>query len=131
MKLSQLPDDFTPQQFMQLDKESLDQIPYDRYKWYCQCKGCSNGTHVRDYSSEPWYFIDRNGKGATNRPDKYWVDVSCHYWTCSKHNKFVRRMVKTYGWEATAKKLLDFNKVTLDYVSSVSVTQQIETLNDK
>jgi hypothetical protein len=32
MKLSELPDDFTPEQFMQLDADALNQLPYTIYK---------------------------------------------------------------------------------------------------
>lgn len=107
MTLEQLPHDFTPEQFMQLDKESLDQIPYQRRKWYCQCKKCDNGTYVRDYGITPYFFLDRNSKNSFVKTADYWSNLNRHIWLCNKHLKFVKRLAKIYGDEKAENKLFD------------------------
>lgn len=111
MKLSDLPDDFTPLQFRQLDKDALDAVPFTRMRWLCQCKGCNNGTHVRDYGIG-WYFLDRNSKAAAKNPRDYWMGIN-NYWLCGKHWKFFKRLEKTYGHEAVFNKLIDQAKTVL------------------
>ncbi len=109
MKLSELPDDFTDEQFMRLDKEGLDEVPYTRMRWLCQCKGCMNGTHVRDYGLEAHYFLDRNSKAAAQNPSNYWMGLG-NYWLCSKHNKLFKRLEKSFELEHIFNKLIDWTK---------------------
>lgn len=119
MKLCDLPDDFTSEQFMQLDKESLDSIPYEQKKWQCQCKGCTNGTHVRDYSLSPFFFLDRNSKYCREHPEEYWNNLNFRYWLCGKHRKMFDRLEKMYGNEKTYLKLCDISRMRLDMLISV------------
>lgn len=127
MKLSEIPDDCTPEQFMQLDKESLDQIPYKRMRFVCQVKGCTNGTHVRDYGLEPWYFLDRNSKYAKLAPAELWYNLNVRFWLCGKHYKFYDKLVKIYGVEATQAKLLtEWRKNLIEVSSKMDIIHQIE-----
>jgi hypothetical protein len=109
MRLDQLPDDFTPEQFMQLDKESLDKIPFDRKRWLCQCKGCSNGTHIRDYGLSPFYFLDRNSKRSFDKTADYWSNLNTTYWLCGKHAKWIKKLGKTFESNHIQKRLLDMS----------------------
>jgi hypothetical protein len=104
MKLEQLPDDFTPQQFMQLDRESLEQIPYTRMKWFCVCKGCNNGTHIRDYGIG-WYFLDRNSKNSWKNPRAYWRGRNDCY-ICSKHWLLWQRLEKKFDYDHIFRRLV-------------------------
>lgn len=128
MKLQDLPPDFTPNQFIQLDKESLDMVPYDTKKWCCQCKGCTNGTRVRDYGIAPFFFLDRNSKRAAAKTADYWCDLRRNYWLCNKHLKFFKRLSKIYGEKKTADKMLEIvapvNKVVP--MEWFKVMQQVE-----
>lgn len=109
MKLSELPDDFTPEQFRQLDKESLDAIPFTRLRWLCQCKGCTNGTHVRDYGLGKWWLLDRNSKGIAKDTSGYWMGLY-NYWLCGKHNRLFKRLEKRFDIEHIWRRLLDPTK---------------------
>lgn len=92
---------------MQLDKESLDAIPYQRRKWICQCKGCQHGTHVRDYGISPFFFLDRNSKAAKKNPKEYWYNLNVQFWICGKHWKMMGRLEKSFGRRAAEDKLLE------------------------
>lgn len=83
MKLEDLPDDFTPEQFRRLDRESLDQVPYTLMKWVCFCTGCNNGTKIRDYGIG-WYLLHRNSKRSHTIPEDYWRGRNNIY-LCGKH----------------------------------------------
>jgi hypothetical protein len=135
MKLKDLPDDFTPEQFRQLDKESLDAVQYVRRRWLCQVKNCKNGTHVRDYGLEPfnprgiWAFLDRNSKGATENPRNYWMGPN-NYWLCSKHNALFKRLIKRFEIDHIFAKVMDVEKevvVDIPGASGLDVVKQIET----
>ncbi len=106
MKLSELPEDFTPEQFMQLDREALDQIPYERKKWICQVKGCCGGTHVRDYGLSPWFMLDRGSKKSIDHPQEYWRNLDYKIWLCCKHWKRFDKLFDRYGWDHVARRLL-------------------------
>jgi hypothetical protein len=135
VKLADLPDDFTRDQFMQLDKESLDAVPYIRRRWLCQVKNCPNGTHVRDYGLEPfngrgiWAFLDRNGKGATANPRNYWMGPN-NYWLCGKHNRLFKRLLKRFTVDHIFSKVIDPDKIIVvdipggDHIGTV---KRIET----
>jgi hypothetical protein len=133
MKLDQLPDDFTPEQFRQLDKESLDAVPYTRLRWLCQCKGCTNGTHVRDYGLVEfnprgiWAFLDRNSKAAAKNPADYWMGPN-NYWLCGKHNRLFKRLAKRFDMEHIWRRMLDIEKEVLVPVDSahMATVKQIE-----
>lgn len=118
MKLKDLPDDFTPAQFRQLDRESLDAVPYVRRRWLCQCKGCTNGTHVRDYGLVElnglgiWAWLDRNSKNSRLKPSEYWMGPN-NYWLCGKHNKLFKRLESIYGIEHTWNRLIDTSKIVV------------------
>lgn len=107
MKLEDLPDDFTPEDFMLLDRESLDQVPYTRRKWLCQCKGCINGTAVRDYGISPFFFLDRNSKQSRYAPYGYWNDLRKYIWLCGKHRKFIKRLEKSYDYSHIYWRVMD------------------------
>lgn len=94
LTLEQLPDDPTPTQIRLLDRDSLDAIPYERRRWCCAAKGCTNGTHVRDYGIAPWYFLDRGSKQSREKPYRYWYRVPFTWWACGRHNKAYRRLLK-------------------------------------
>lgn len=129
MKLKDLPNDFTPEQFMQLDKESLDAIPYVRVRWLCQCKGCTNGTHVRDYGLSEFSsfgiigFLDRNSKNAAKNPREYWMRQN-NYWLCGKHNQLFKRLRKRFDFDHVWRRLIDMAKP----VTFVVDTENMETV---
>lgn len=118
MKLKDLPDDFTREQFMLLDKESLDAVPFTRLRWLCQCKGCTNGTHVRDYGLVDfnprgiWAFLDRNSKYAAKNPSDYWMGPN-NYWLCGKHNRLFKRLKGRFDFEHIWKRFIDTDKIIL------------------
>lgn len=107
MNLNSLPDDFTSEQFMLLDKESLDQIVYDQKKWICQCKDCIRGTMVRDYGISPFFFW-RNK----------WVNLNYTYFMCAKHFAIFNRVKRTLGKEAFEDKFLDRSKMPVENLIS-------------
>lgn len=109
MKLQDLPQDFTPEQFMALDKESLDAVPYTLKKWFCQCKSCQNGTTVRDYGLERYYFLHRNSKAAAKNTHDYWMGMG-NIWLCGKHNKLFKRLEKSFDIQSIWGKLIDWDK---------------------
>jgi hypothetical protein len=132
MKLEELPDDFTPEQFMQLDKEALDSLPYTVLKWNCQCKKCSNGTTIRDYGIYPFYFLNRNSKYAARKPEEYWYKIiqGGNYWLCGKHWKFFQRLKKKYDEGFIYHKLCDYYKQRIDFKKIIrSVNQGVEKIN--
>lgn len=71
-------------ELMAMSREELDKVPYDLCKWQCQCKGCTNGTKVRDYGASPFFYFLRESK---------WYDLDHWEWTCGKHNKFRKRLL--------------------------------------
>lgn len=135
MKLSQLPDDFTPEQFMQLDKESLDQIPYTVMHLNCHGKGCKNGTHVRDYGVSPYYFLHRNSRGAANNPGKYWLNLSRKMWLCAKHWKILDRLGPIYGYPKVEERVLDLGTAPLGKLNATGhefkTVDKVETHEQK
>lgn len=126
MKLEQLPFDFTREQFMTLDKESLDRIPYTKYRWLCQCKGCQNGTTVRDYGLTEfnplgmWIFLHRNSKNAERNPRDYWLGPN-NYWLCGKHWRFVHKLYAIYPVDHVWRRLFDMQKAVI-----VPITEKIK-----
>lgn len=135
MKLEQLPDDFTREQFMQLDKESLDAVPYIRRRWLCQVKNCTNGTHVRDYGLEPfngrgiWALLDRNGKGITKNPRDWWMGPN-NYWLCGKHNAMFKRLKNHFDFEHIWRRFIDVDKIIVLEIpgaDGLDTVKQIET----
>lgn len=134
MKLDQLPDDFTPEQFRKLDKEALDAIPYTRRRWLCQCKGCTNGTHVRDYGLGEfsrygiWAWLDRNSKDAAKNPGEYWMGPN-NYWLCGKHNAMFKRFRGRFDFEHVWRRFIDVEKqviVDIPCGDQMTVVKQIE-----
>lgn len=125
MTIAELPDDFTPQQFMQLDKASLDALPYDLYKWNCCCKKCENGTTVRDYGIAPFYFLNRNSKNAESKTDRYWNNLNQFVWFCGKHWKLIRRLEKKYSYGTIAEKLINPSKPKIGlFVKQVNASME-------
>lgn len=110
IKLEDLSDDPTPEQIRQLDRTSLDLIPFERRWWNCAAKKCNGGTGIRDYGINPWYLLDRNSKESIRNPTKYWRPLDRRFMLCSKHYSPYIRLVKLYGQQATMDKLLDFHK---------------------
>lgn len=113
MKLADLPDDFTPGQFMWLDRESLDAVPFERKRWVCECKGCQRGTTVRDYGMAPYYWLDRNSKSSKSQPWRYWNNLMNYHWLCSKHWAMFRRLMKHFDRRHIERKFLDPMKVRI------------------
>lgn len=114
MKLEDLPENFTSWDFIKLDKEVLDVLPYDIFKWKCCVRGCENGTTVRDYGISPFYFLNRNTKAALKNPRDYWkkiheVEVSS-IWFCGKHWKFYERLGDEYTRKYFDKNQIEFVK---------------------
>lgn len=132
MKLSELPDDFTPEQFMRIDREGLDQVPYELKKWRCQAKGCCNGTKVRDYGILPWVWAHRNSQYSYRVPQAYWVNVSTHFNMCAKHLKMFKRLVKQFDFRSVYDKLMDpFAGIeSLETIQKIETVKQIEGEHD-
>ncbi len=138
MNLENLPDDFTVQDFMRLDKESLDKVPYTIYKWVCQCSGCNNGTRVRDYGLTEfnprgiWAFLDRNSKYANKNPGEYWMGPN-NIWLCGKHFKLVKRLEKRFDTQHIRNRLFDEGKIVLIPIDAnkMQVVRQIENVTNK
>lgn len=106
MKIEELKDDFTYQDFKHLDKSELDILPYEIYRWDCCCKDCSNGTTVRDYGFAPHYFLNRNSKKSFQTPRIYWCNLDLQVWFCGKHFSYYKR----FGFEVMWDKYIDHNK---------------------
>lgn len=128
MKLADLPHDFTDRQFMTLDKESLDQIPYTRLRWLCQCKGCKNGTHIRDYGLDGWYLLDRNSKHAAKNIHDYWMGRN-NYWLCGKHNQLFKKLEQRFDFDHIRSKFIDVGKevrIPVGEAGGLSSVEKIE-----
>jgi len=82
-----------------MSREELDLVDYGLKKWLCQCKGCTNGSKVRDYGISPWFYWAKKGEG--------WLDLTVNYLLCYKHNKLYKRLLKNYDREKVQRKLLD------------------------
>lgn len=119
MKISELPDDFTPEQFMKLDRESLDSVPYELKKMMCQCKNCKNGTHVRDYGISPFFLLNRNSKHSLKKPEDYWWNANLYIWLCGKHWLLCERLRKRFDVDHIQRKLMDFSTMPLDKIISI------------
>ncbi|RYZ49912.1 MAG: hypothetical protein EOP49_15165 [Sphingobacteriales bacterium] len=90
MTLDELPEDFTPDQFMQLDRASLDLVPYDTVRWQCKIKLCKRYTRMRDYGIAPWYYHPRMG----------WKNPYRNWLMCSKHwKRFGKRAPEDIPWK--------------------------------
>lgn len=112
LTLETLPEDFKPYQLRLLTRESLDRIEWKKMRWECQCKGCKNGTFVRDYGTSPWFFLDRNSKTSQENPLKYWFNLQKNYWLCGKHNKFFSRLKKAgFDYQTIYFRLVDTQKM--------------------
>lgn len=123
MKLEELPDDFTVNQFLALDRDALDQIPYELKKWQCQIKGCTNGTTVRDYGlEERWYHLHRNSKYAKSHPVELWLNLESQFWMCSKHYKFFHKMVDRFGRDHAYRRLVDTSRWPYEKLFPISDT---------
>ena len=87
MKLSDLPDDFTPDQFMQLNAESLEQVSFTVVRWQCKIKLCKCFTRLRDYGLDPLYYSKR---GIISPDGKviHWVNTREIFLICRKHKKY-------------------------------------------
>lgn len=113
ISLDKLPEDFTHEQFMSLDRESLDKIDYQLFKWHCQCKGCNRGTLVRDYGISPFFMFHRNSISSHKRPEKYWRNLNLVYLLCGKHFKFFERLGKRFETDHIELKMLDYDNTPL------------------
>lgn len=136
MKLADLPDDFTIQQFKQLDKESLDAVPYVRRRWLCQCKGCTRGTHVRDYGLAPfngrgiWAWLDRNSKWANSHPTELWMGPN-NYWLCGKHNAMFKRLKGKFDFEHVWRRFIDTEKIVVVDIPAGDHLGTVKPIEDK
>lgn len=91
MKIENLPEEPTINDFKELEKQELDLIPYDVLFAKCCVVGCENGTTVRDYGFAPFFFLNRNSKSAMKHPEKYWLNFAEIVWFCGKHNEYYKR----------------------------------------
>ena len=121
MNLQDLNDDPSSEDIRQLDKESLDVLPYNILKWDCCFKGCDCGTTVRDYGLQPFYFLNRNSKEALRNPEKYWNDLSRIRWFCGKHWKYYQRLGPEYV----------FKKFCIDKGFPIEVVKNVNQRNEK
>lgn len=80
LTLEQLPDDFHPGEFMMLDRESLDRVPYDKRRVCCHIEGCERTMPVRDYGIDPFYYINRR-----------WHRLDLVLFFCAKHWKIEKQ----------------------------------------
>jgi len=94
-----------------MSREELDNVDYTLKKWICGCKGCNNGTKVRDYGIHPEYYWPKKGEG--------WLNIEYNYFMCGKHYPFMKRISKIYGWPAVEKKMIDYSKNELQEVSFI------------
>ena len=129
MKLSELPDDFTPEQFRQLDADALNKLPYTVHKLYCGLKNCNCGTNVRNYGIEPYYLLHRNSKSFLNNPFKYWWNLQQRFMICGKHWEFYNRLVKRFGEGVVQTKLIKEANVMSPVIKSVN--QAIEKIEER
>lgn len=117
MKIEDLKEDFSFWDFINLDKQELDVLPYSVFKWNCCCRDCENGTTVRDYGFEPHYFLNRNSKRSVLRTRDYWNNLSIRIWFCGKHNEYYKRL----GWNTMIEKYVDLEKPKLgNFVKKVN-----------
>ena len=86
-----------------MSREELDQVPYDLVKWFCQCKGCTYGSRIRDYGISPFFYWPRKGEG--------WINLNFNYLLCGKHWKLVKRLEKSYEPHHIERKLFDLTKL--------------------
>lgn len=85
-----------------LPREELKVVPHDVVKWFCQCKGCSNGTSVWDFGISPQFFHPRKDTG--------WCNLTTQYWMCGKHHKIIKKLLKNYTLEHIERRMLDSKK---------------------
>ena len=123
MRIDNLPNNFTFLDFIELDKDDLDALPYDVYRWNCCCKDCNNGTTIRDYGFSPNYFLNRNSKKSKMTPQIYWFRVDVQRWFCGKHFEYLKRLGDQIMWD----KFIDHDKEALGSLVK-KVNQQIEKL---
>jgi hypothetical protein len=90
-----------------MSREELDKVPYDKKKWVCQGKKCSNGTVVRDYGIAPFFYLQR-------KCDAGWVNLNLQFWMCGKHNKARKRLEKNYDEDAVFLKIFDNTILPID-----------------
>lgn len=129
IKLADLPDDFTPDQFRNLDRESLDSVSYTLKKWLCQCKGCTNGTTVRDYGL-PIYMLNRNSKRSHDNPRDYWMGRN-NYWLCGKHNRFFKKLEKRFDFEHVWRRLIDQGKTVIVEIPATKTLTIVEPIEKR
>jgi len=92
-------------EMMAMTDAELELVPFTIVKWQCQGKGCTNGTKVRDYGIAPIYFHPRKSIR--------WFHIDDYIWNCSKHNKFVKRLQKSFSYEAICEKIFDPDKIKI------------------
>ncbi len=80
--------------------EDLQNVQSDVLKWNCAAKGCKNGTWVKDFGIHPEYYWR-----------KKWINLKLHFFLCGKHNKFFKRLQKSFSFDAVYNKLIDETKV--------------------
>lgn len=85
-----------------MSREELDNVAYDLKKWVCQCKGCINGTKVRDYGISPQYFWPCKKGG--------WINLNTNFFICGKHNHWIKKLVrKGYKEHDVFLKIVDYS----------------------
>lgn len=99
MRIEDLPEEPTIEDFKNLSKQELDRIPYDVLKAKCCFAGCKNGTTVRDYGFAPVFFLNRNSKAAAKCPKLYWMNFDLMVWYCGKHWQYLKRLGTEYVWQ--------------------------------
>lgn len=81
-------------------------VPFDVVKLICQVKGCKCHTKIRCYGLHPVYYVKRT--------DIKWWDIRKHFFLCSKHWKFYRRMQKMYDVDRLQEKIIDRSKFPIE-----------------
>lgn len=94
--------------------EELDKVPFELKKWCCQAKGCTNGTKIRDYGISPHFYSHRKGWG--------WMLLTKNYFLCGKHDKFYRRLLKSFSPHHVHEKLIDYNTIPYEKVIDIKQT---------
>lgn len=102
-------------ELMAMSAEELDVVDYDLKKWCCQAKNCTNGTIVRDYGISPMFY--HPGRKAR------WYNLNLGFWMCGKHNKFVKRLSKSFPINDVMDRIIDYTKMPVNKMTDVVSTK--------
>jgi len=96
-----------------MTREQLDQVPFDRVRWECHCKKCTNkSTKLRDYGIHPVYYW------PTGKDKGEWLDLNHWQLICGKHGKIIRQLKKKgYSEDRIKYHLIDHTTECIDKVT--------------